>query len=414
MQEFSATFVTTREPPMNDTLPDKILVVDDDPTVCQSVVDMLAKQNIKVLVANDLHTALYHFNQNRLEVVLVELDFEPNPGLVMIQKWRRHEILDKRATGFILLTGNRNSQKSFDVSLANELRDIDTLAKPFTAPQLLSLLAKSKATRSQVIKFDEVRENAFKLSKDPTKVDKAIEMVQKQIPALGPRGMEILVDLYEMQGRIDEALKAVESILEKDQALGWLNRKGRLLMKIGKHAEALKLMEVCDKEAPGNIERINNLAQIYLSTKQPDKATQKMLELIELHPENPDLRFELFNNLYEHGFDTHAQDLCKKTTTPLEVVRYYNNKGVALSKTGNVDGALTEYERSLQYYPKFKENYRIYFNIALAHASFKKKENYELASEYIDKCLALKPDFEKAQKTKETIDRILGKTTKVS
>ena len=53
------------------------------------------------------------------------------------------------------------------------------------------------------------------------------------------------------------------------------------------------------------------------------------------------------------GYDDHANQLCRETASPIEVVRHYNNKGVALAKEGNVEGAMVEYERSLQFYPNF-------------------------------------------------------------
>ncbi|MDQ3235645.1 MAG: hypothetical protein M3Q07_27865, partial [Pseudobdellovibrionaceae bacterium] len=102
------------------------------------------------------------------------------------------------------------------------------------------------------------------------------------------------------------------------------------------------------------------------------------------------------------------------TTDPLEVVRHYNNKGVALAKAGNVEGAIMEYERSLRFYPKYKENYRILYNIALAHLSYKTRPHYEIAMDYIMRCLELNDKFEKAQKTKEQIEDQLSKRNKTA
>lgn len=400
---------------MSNNLPEKILIVDDDPTVAESLKDPLGRHNIKVIGASDLDTALYQYNNNRLDVVLVEHEFEPNPGLVLIQKWRKHDMHEKRFTGFILLSGNVKGAKAGDTALLQELQDIEVLAKPVAAIQLLPVLARAKATKIRNLKVEETRQVAFKMGASEGKLDKAADIIRRQMNELGSKGLEMLAQLYEDHNRVDDALGVVAQLIDAEpRNMGWLNMKGRLLLKKGDHKEALKVMEQADREAPNNIERINALAVAYLEAKQPDKSVEKMHELIKFNPENPDLRFEFFSKLHEHGFDTHAQELCRKTTGPLEVVRYYNNKGVALSKVGNTAGALTEYERSLQYYPKFKENYRILYNIALAHTSHKTRPHYEIALEFLDKCLALKPEFEKAAKTKETVQRILGKVPAAS
>lgn len=391
-------------------LPEKILVVDDDPTVGESISEMLKRHNVKVLIATNYETALYLFNQNRLDVVLVELEFEPLMGLALIQKWRSHEVIEKRYTGFVLLAGNQKGQKAGELSLLGELSDIDLLAKPMREAQLLTILSKAKATKLRAVKFDEVKQTMLRLASDPSNIAKVMQLIEKQMKDMGTKGLAVKAEIYESHSHLDDALKIVEQMIEKEpKQMGWLNLKGRLLLKKGDHKEALKVMEIADREAPNNIERINALAMSYLHNNQPEKSVVKMKQLIDLNPENPDMKFDMFAKLYEFGFDQHALDFCKKTTGPLEVVRYYNNKGVALSKAGNVEGALTEYERSLQYYPKFKENYRIMFNIALAHASFKEQKNYIVALEYLDKCLALKPDFEKGLHARTVILKTLEK-----
>lgn len=391
-------------------IPEKILVVDDDPTVGEAISEMLKRHNVKVLIATNLETALYLFNQNRLDVVLVELEFEPLMGLAMIQKWRKHEIIEKRHTGFALIAGNQKGQKAGELSLLGELADIELLSKPVKEAQLLTILVKAKAAKYRGVKFDEVRQNMIRLAADVSKLDKVMMLIDKQMKDMGTKSLEVKAEIYENHNHLDNALATVEQMIEKEpKQMGWLNLKGRILLKKGDHKEALKVMEVADREAPNNIERINTLAMAYLENKQPEKSVEKMKQLIDLNPDQPDMKFDMFAKLYEFGFDQHALDLCKKTTGPLEVVRYYNNKGVALSKSGNVEGALMEYERSLQYYPKFKENYRIMYNIALAHAGFKQQKNYIVALEYLDKCLALKPDFEKGQNTRATVLKILEK-----
>jgi tetratricopeptide (TPR) repeat protein len=270
-------------------------------------------------------------------------------------------------------------------------------------------------TRSRRLRFAEVSVQAMKLASEVETVQSAIDFVKSNMKDLGPRGHDLLREMHEAQKDWSKAMEVVDGILlQRPENLNALNHKGRLLLKLGRHDDALKCMEHADKLAPNNILRINEMAMAYLAANKPDMSVKQMRELIRYHPDQPDVKFDMFARLQEFGFDDHAISLCKDTTNPLEVVRHYNNKGVALAKGGNVEGAIMEYERSLRFYPKSKENYRILYNIALAHLSFKTYSHYEIAMEYITRCLELNEKFEKAQKTKEQIEAQLSKRSKTA
>ena len=122
----------------------------------------------------------------------------------------------------------------------------------------------------------------------------------------------------------------------------------------------------------------------------------------------------MYSKLFNEGFDEHAVKFGKDTANPMEIVRHYNNKGVMLSKQDNREGAIAEYNRALQFYPKFKENYRIHYNIALALTNTKNRESFTKAREELLRCLKLSPNFEKAKNTLEIVERALNKNKKAS
>ena len=391
----------------NENLPAKVLVVDDDPTITKKLEFELQKFEIKVIPAKDLDSALYHFNQSLFDVVIIELEFEPLPGLALVQKWRHHDNKERTMTGMILAAGRQ--RKATDDALLKELGGIEVINKPCSAVQVMPFLSRALATKRRNMRFEEIRTTVMKLAAQNGKVDKAIAVVEKQLVALGPKGLEIMADIYERDGQHGEALKVVDKMLEQNPgSIAHMNVKGRLLLQMGRHDEALKFMEEADKAAPQNIDRINAMATLYLHMHNPDASVEKMKEIIALNPEHPDTKFEMFGRLYDFGFDEKAQALCKETTGPMEVVRHYNNKGVALSKSGNPWAAITEYERSLKFYPQFKENYRILYNIALALVAEKKRENFVKALECIERALKLEPAFEKGEKMKEMIQTALA------
>lgn len=392
------------------SFPQKILIVDADKSVAQALKGPLEKQGVKVDSAADLGSALYMFNQAIYPVVFIDIAFEELPGLVLIQKWRQHENVDKASTGFILMAGNRNKGEAGDDKLVGELEDIEVIAKPINPIAILSILKKAMASRTRRIRIHEVTQQAQKLASNSKTASAAVDFVKSNLKDLGFKGQDLLREVWETQSQWQPALDVVEDILKvKSDALGALNHKGRLLLKLGQTEEALRFMEMADKAAPNNIDRINEMAMAYLMAKQPDLSVEKMKQLIKFNPEQPDMKFEMFAKLQEFGYDQHAIALCKDTTSPLDVIRHYNNKGVALAKNNQVDDAILEYERALKYFPKYKENYRILYNIALAHIGYKNRVHFEIALDYVKRCLELNPKFDKALKTKDLIETQLAK-----
>ena len=83
-----------------------------------------------------------------------------------------------------------------------------------------------------------------------------------------------------------------------------------------------------------------------------------------------------------------------------------------LSKDSQLDKALTEYDRALKFYPQFKKNYLIYYNIALAHMHAKTVEAYEKAEKSLKVCLQLEPTFDKAKQALEQVEKVLSQRKK--
>ena len=385
-------------------LPSKILVVDDDPSIAQSLEEPLSRYNIKVDKAPALETAFYLFNQNRYDVVLVELEFEPLPGLALVQKWRQHDSVERRMTSFIVMSGNKTTDQN--EGLIRELGDLEVLSKPFGVIQILPYLSRAMALRIRTLAYYDLKAKILDYYEKKGDFDKAAEQVQKRLPDLGPKGLSMLYDLYERGNKLEEALAVVTPMLDKDpNNIALLNARARLLMRLGRFQEAKVVLEKADELAPQNIARLNDMATAYIELKEADKSVKTFKQIMKLTPENPDAKFEMYAKLYDGGFDNQAIQFGKETAKPMEIVRHYNNKGVMLSKDGNSDNALVEYRRALGFYPKFKENYRIHFNIALAHLQLKTREGVEVAVKNLKMCLELEPTFEKAKKTLEAIEK---------
>ncbi len=392
-------------------MPSKILIVDDDPAVGQALLEPLGRHGIKADKAAELESALYLFNTTRYDAVLLELEFEPMAGLALVQKWRAHDVMDKRATPFIMLAGNKASETH--QGMFRDLGDLDLLAKPFGMPQLLPCLNRSVATRKRLLAILDVQTKVMSYYAKTKDFDKAAAHMKARLPEMGPQGLSMLYDLYEQGGKFQEALSVVDELLAKEgKNIALLSTKGRLLMRLGKFAEAKIYMKQADEAAPLNVQRLNDLGDTCLNLKDPDGAVKSFEKLLDLSPDKPDLKFGLFEKFFDHGFDEHAVSFGKAHAQPIEIVRHYNNKGVLLSKDGDSDQAITAYQRALNYYPKFRENYRILYNFALAQLNLKTLDAYRIAQKSLLQCLDLAPDFEKAKAKLKSVEQVLEKYKK--
>lgn len=392
----------------NENLPSKVLIVDRDRSVGQGLQGSMQKYGINIQSASDFETALYLFNQQRFEVVIIEIEFEPVSGLTMMQKFRDNTQGGREHVGIILATGK--PRKAVDANLAKELGEVDIVEKPLKAPVLLTLLARAFERRRIAEQLSEIRELSYDMLKKTGDLDAALTNLNGKLPGLDQYKIPLALDLIEASGDLEKGLQYLDQLTKAaPDDIRLLNAKGRLLLRDGKAVAAKEVFEKADKAAPHNVQRIEAMVKMYLDLKDPDASKAKMKELIYLKPELKDLKFNLVQDLDDAGFQEHAIALCKESSNPKEVVRYYNNKGVTLSKDGDVGSALKDYYTALIFFPKYKDNYKILFNIALAEISRKNREGFVAAEEALEKCLKLAPDFEKARKLLIIVQERLAK-----
>lgn len=380
----------------NSNLPSKILVVDNDQAVVNSVNSLCTKHQIGCIIALNWQNALYHFNKNRFDVCLVELDLQEMNGAILLQKWRHHEMEGKRSCPFILLLGK--PQKAGENALATEIGDTLFMKKPIKEPQLLSLLAKTQALKKQRDHLQEVKEKLLDplLAKGDKEALKGI--ATGKLKSMGQKGQELAAKVLEEAEEIDLAIGEYHSLHNRTPSnMHYMNEIGRLQMTQGNLNEAKAAFEEADKIAPQNILRLKDMAKMYLMRDEPDKGVHKYQEILKIDPDNPDQKFDMFETLQSFGYDKHAEELCKKTTKPLELIRHYNNKGVLFSKDGRYVDAIDEYKKAQRLIPQSKELYRILFNEALAHINLKHEDHMEIALKILTRCVKLKPDYEKAK-----------------
>jgi tetratricopeptide (TPR) repeat protein len=395
---------------LGNNLPNKVLIIDSDHSIAAPIASRLKQTGVEVIVATDLNSAQYRFNNEFFRVVLITLTFPEIDGLSLIQKWRDHEIKEKTLSSFVLLTAS--SLRPEQQSLLNELGGIFIHSKPLEFGSTIKVLqlaygAFMKATNNNKIK--EVIEDT--LSKGFISPEQALTKIKSEQERLGDAYYELAFNVYTQLDHWEEALDFLSTIpQDKIDPLKKLNLMSKCFMKLGRWEEAKLALRSAEQQAPNHIERLQSLVDIYLNLKDPYNAIQRQKKVLDLTPDDEkDVKFDMFQKLEEHGFDEHAQKFCQETTEPGEVVKHFNNKGVMYAKDQDLDSAITDYKRAISYFPESRDNYLIYYNLALAFVKKKDPELMEKAKMHLETCLTLNPDYPKGEALLNKVNSFLSK-----
>ena len=389
-------------------LPQKILIIDSDAGIASPISSPLEKMKVETFLASDLQTAMYRYNKQFFRVVIIEVNFQELDALALIQKFREHEVLEKRSAGFILLANTPPDKEQ--MALIKEMGDLLMMNKPLKMGPLVTQISKANQIHSKLELARKIKIEIYEKLEAGGDLAEIISSVNDYKIPLGRDYFPLIIDLYQRSGNFEQALDILNQIPEGTmEPLTKLNLEGSVHLKLGNFSEAKKALELADKQAPRNMDRIQEMVHLYLKANDCDKAVLKQKQLMEMSPENPDLKFEMFQQLEEAGFEQEAAAFCQETSAPQEVVKFFNNKGVVLVKTNSIKEALLEYRRALTYYPKNKNNYLIHYNIALAYMRARQIKLFPKAMKHLDLCLKINPEYQKGHELKGRLQSMIEK-----
>ena len=125
----------------------KVLLIDSDISVFKALESKLQKQKIDLYHAGDIQTAMYRFEKQYFNVVLVDSHFPELDGLAIIQKFQNHEVEDKRNFwGLLAISTNVSKEQQL---LLEELGGISQIQKPFNHATFGSLIQKANSSQIQ-------------------------------------------------------------------------------------------------------------------------------------------------------------------------------------------------------------------------------------------------------------------------
>ena len=321
-------------------LPKKVLIIDQDQTETNRITSILSKHSIPVITATNWEQAIYHYNQNKIDMVICQNNLDAQPAPLVIQKFRGHEVPSKRNPGFIIT--HSKALEAGETQLLAELGEIVTVPKPIKEATLISLVTKAMIAAEGRWKLHRVQVDLIDPLLAKKKFDKACEFAETKLMDVGSKGQFAASHVFEEAENFKKAINVTSKLHQEDpKNLNYVNHLARLKMKTGDLQDASKLYEKADRLAPDNLARLEEMATLYLELNAPDKSIEKYKQLITHNPEEPDLKYDFFERLQNAGFEKEAQRFCAETTGAMELIRHFNNKGVMYSKAKSLSMPLT-------------------------------------------------------------------------
>lgn len=125
----------------------KILVIDDEPNIVQTLQDRLEMNEYEVVTANNGKEGLDTFDQEHPDVILLDVIMPIMDGHEMLEKLRKRS--DGQNVSVIMLTARSQTQ---DIARANACGIDDYIVKPFDLSELLEKIESVVENRKAVMK----------------------------------------------------------------------------------------------------------------------------------------------------------------------------------------------------------------------------------------------------------------------
>ena len=143
----SYTFLINNSPPPMSSAPHKILLIDDEKPIAETISAYAHKENMDVIHAVNGEKGLEAFDVHRFDVVVVDWMLPGMSGLEIIKKIREKSEVP------ILMLSARNDET--DIVLGLEIGADDYITKPFGPRELIarihSLLRRSRKGSSDAV-----------------------------------------------------------------------------------------------------------------------------------------------------------------------------------------------------------------------------------------------------------------------
>ncbi len=216
-------------------MPDRILVVDDEPDIATLVAYHLAKRGYRVTTASDGSEALRTAVEERPDLIVLDLMLPGRSGYDVLEELRRRG--ETRHIGVILLTArNERADRLKGLQLGAD----DYLGKPFSPEELMlrvsALLRRLRAP--SVSSESTLVAGSITIDRDAHRVN-----VDGSEVSLTPTEFRLLLTLVERRGRVQSRERLLQDVWQANPSIQSRTvdmHVQRLRAKLGSHGSLLQ------------------------------------------------------------------------------------------------------------------------------------------------------------------------------
>lgn len=246
---------------------ERILVVDDEPDICELVSDILTDEGFSVTAAETAATARHEVTQGQHDLVLLDIWMPDEDGITLLKDWKNKKALH---CPVIMMSGHGTVETAVE---ATRLGAFGFIEKPLTTAKLISSIR--KALESQVDQAEETETNALDSLSQPIgssativnliKTCKQCAKLTTGILAIGEEGSgrsTCLHYIHKLSARVGKPFRVIsEETIRKYEAdnAGWSKLKAEIINAIKETSGGTLFFQNIDQANPQTKARLVDL-----------------------------------------------------------------------------------------------------------------------------------------------------------
>ncbi|WP_027185798.1 tetratricopeptide repeat protein [Desulfovibrio inopinatus] len=334
-------------------------------------------------------------SESRNIVFFIEREFNGRPTTDLIQYIKN----DFREMFIIVLTNEVAREK---LILLHEVGAENFITKPISPDTLIEKIAFTVRPRGQIGELIEAGKQFLELQQ----FERAVEIGKKvlEIKENSPSGYILLGDAFRGLGKKDQALAAYTQASKSAKLyLEPLKRIALVHKEEGNVQEEQKYLEQLDKLSPLNIERKVSIGANFIKLGQEDKAKtvfdsalklatkEAMSSISKVSRAIAEQCMQTNPKLSEHYLRQTLE--AKANFLDKSDIDTFNRLGITLRRQGRWEDSITEYRKALKISPN---DPGLYYNIAMA---FTEGKNYQEAYNHLVKAIKINPQIHRTSET---------------
>lgn len=371
---------------------ERFLIVDE--TEANTLLFQVLLKGIGIdnpIIAHNGPGALEIVEREKIQFVIAAWDMKVMPGYAFLQRARASR---KNNHLPCLLYFKNMSDK--ERKLIDELEIDNVFSLPFDK-------AKLSATIKEMMDAEDMGKNPIE-----AKLRRVELLVRERKPSEAlplcvqcttkgkhqPRAYTLLGDCYVLINSNDRAERAFQMALSiRPTHAAAAHRLARLYSRIGKHDQAINLLQKMTSESPLNIGTLTTLGASLSDANRNEEAKAVVEQASEIDPDNQLVRDEKGKQAFKEGDFSLAAQLLAATENTEEMARHFNNMGIALVAQNKYDESVKTYKAAIEMLPDKSRVYLLEYNLGLAQL---KKGDVGSAFGQLARAYLARPDFEKA------------------